>query len=211
MTTPDPLAARDFPDGATTARPIWLITLADLALLLVGFFVLLQAHRSADQAMLARAIRAGFGGATTSVTAPAEPTSIAAPLPLAAAIVDGFAPGSSSLAHDPAALIGWARDLARDPRTVLTITGSVDGSAADRDATTGSGTLLAADRARAVAGALAAALPGVRLSIDTNTDSHRHRRDVLVSLGFAGNRQDPAARQLGLAAPAPEPRPSEGE
>ena len=48
-----------FPD-ATAAKPLWLITLADLALLLVGFFVLVQAT-SLDRAALAKGLRAGPG------------------------------------------------------------------------------------------------------------------------------------------------------
>ncbi|MFZ5796341.1 MAG: flagellar motor protein MotB, partial [Pseudomonadota bacterium] len=36
------------------------MTLADLALLLVGFFVLLQASQQLDRAALARGLRAGF-------------------------------------------------------------------------------------------------------------------------------------------------------
>ncbi|MFX5817433.1 flagellar motor protein MotB, partial [Acinetobacter baumannii] len=50
----------DLPD-LTPSRPIWLMTLADLALLLVGFFVLLQASQQLDRAALARGLRAGFG------------------------------------------------------------------------------------------------------------------------------------------------------
>ncbi|WP_137788436.1 flagellar motor protein MotB [Sphingomonas sp. 3P27F8] len=42
----------EFPARAP-ARPLWLMTLADLALLLVGFFVLLQANQTLDPHKLA--------------------------------------------------------------------------------------------------------------------------------------------------------------
>ncbi len=74
----------DWPDTAAP-RPLWLVTLADLALLLVGFFVLIQATRAQPSA-LAHSLRAGF--------ATDEPA-----LPVAAEGVMGFAPGSLSLIH----------------------------------------------------------------------------------------------------------------
>lgn len=185
MTTVDPLSLDGFPDPAP-ARPIWLVTLADLALLLVGFFVLLQANQSVDRGAMTRAFRQTFGRQTFGATVQPNP----APLPLAAASMPGFAPGSSALPQDTDALINWARGVTRDPRTVLTITGSVDGSTADVDPATGSGAILATDRARAVAAALATALPHVRLSMTTAADTPGpHPRSVLVSLGFAGVRQ----------------------
>ena len=57
------------------ARPLWLWTLADLALLLVGFFVLVQAT---DRQALAKGLREGFGGAVVDSVKPD-------PIPLAAA------------------------------------------------------------------------------------------------------------------------------
>ena len=48
-------------DDIAPARSVWLITLADLALLLVGFFVLLQAHREVDRTRLLAGLRSGFG------------------------------------------------------------------------------------------------------------------------------------------------------
>jgi hypothetical protein len=181
MTTIAARALEDFPD-TMSARPIWLITLADLALLLVGFFVLLQANQSTDRKAMANGFRRGFGGATLSqATNP--------PMPVAAAAVTGFAPGSSVLPRDPGNVIVWARDIAHDPRTVLTVIGSVDGSPADVDPQTGSATVLAVDRARAVAAALAVAVPTARLSIASAADGPgQGRRSVLVSLGFAGER-----------------------
>ena len=50
----------EFPESPS-GRPIWLMTLADLALLLVGFFVFIQASRHLDNQALARGIREGFG------------------------------------------------------------------------------------------------------------------------------------------------------
>lgn len=196
MSAIDPLGAAEFPSPAP-GRPAWLVTLADLGLLLVGFFVLLQANQSADHKAIARALRNSFGGEAAPV--PAQP------MPLATALVDGFAPGSAAMPRAIPEIVGWARDISRDDRTALTITGSVDGSAADVDPATGSGALLAADRARAVAAELAHALPGVRLAIIATPDpAGPQRRGVQVNLGFAGNRQDPAARQPDAGKPNPQ-------
>lgn len=177
-----------FPEAAP-ARPIWLITLADLALLLVGFFVLIQASQSENRMAIARALRANFGGEPISEAQPA--------LPLAAASITDFATGSSALPHDPDNIIAWARDISRDRRVMLTVTGGVDGSAADVDPATGSNTVLAADRARTVAAAIALAVPGIRLTVTTvpptpGTASGQ-RRAVLVSAGFAGDPNQAAA------------------
>ena len=175
----------EFPE-APAGRPIWLMTLADLALLLVGFFVFIQASRHLDNQALARGIREGFGA--QAVTPPA----VRDPMPVAAAGMLNFAPGSAALPASPAALIAWAGEATRDPRVTLKISGSVDGSATDVDPITGSGAVLAVDRARAVAIALAAAraVPRGRVTIVTAPDnSHGGRRAVIISLGFAGDRQ----------------------
>lgn len=167
----------EFPD-ARPARPLWLITLADLALLMVGFFVLVQAT-TLDRGALAQGLRAGFDAAE------APPA-----LPVAAAVVRGFAPGSAALAATPADAIAWARDVARDPRVRLKVAGSVDGSAADTDPTLHSGALLAADRARAVAAALvgAGAIAPDRITIVTADPARAGPagRRVLVSIAFTG-------------------------
>ncbi len=174
------MTINDFPDDAP-ARPVWLITLADLALLLVGFFVFLQASQSLDRAALARGIREGFG-APTDATSPAA-------MPVSAASLGAFAPGSAALPRAADDVIAWARDAVRDPRVTLTITGSTDGTAADVDAATGSAALLAADRARAVAAALARAriVPPNRIIITTATLPGSRR--VLVTSGFTGEQQ----------------------
>lgn len=161
----------DFPIPAP-ARPLWLMTLADLALLLVGFFVLMQATQL-DRRALANGLRQGFG-----VAAEEEP------IPVAAAGMMNFAPGSATLPASSAGLTAWAREALRDPRVSLKVTGSVDGGPADVDPATRSGAVLAADRARAVAAALAAVAPG-RLTIATTRPSHRQ---VVVTLAFAGDR-----------------------
>jgi hypothetical protein len=170
----------DFPEDGPD-RPIWLMTLADLALLLVGFFVFVQAAQHLDQQALARGIREGFG---VSVTAPAATVE---PMPVAAAAMLNFAPGSAALPTSPASLIAWAREAARDPRVTLKISGSTDGSAGDIDPGTGSGAVLAADRARAVAAALArakAVAPGRMIIVNATA---ANRRAVIVTLGFAGD------------------------
>jgi hypothetical protein len=134
----------DLPD-LTPSRPIWLMTLADLALLLVGFFVLLQASQQLDRAALARGLRAGFG-----VRDAVAPSSVPTPEPMAvsAGAIRGFAPGSAVLPTAPDALIGWAREATRDRRVLLRVAGAVDGSPADVDPVTGSGAVLAAVGAR---------------------------------------------------------------
>src|SRR3546814_12285360 len=88
-------------------RPIWLTTLADLGLLLVGFFVFVQATQDIDKRALANGFRAGFGGEP----APAAPE----PMPVAAAAMLNFVPGSAVLPSAPAGLIAWARPATRDP------------------------------------------------------------------------------------------------
>lgn len=159
-----------YPD-TKPAKPMWLVTLADLALLLVGFFVLLQASQK-PQAITA-ALRASFGGASASV---------AAPLPVMASGLLDFAPGSATLPDSPTAVIAWARQGVRDPRVALTVTGSTDGSAADVDPTTGSAAILAADRARA----LAATLAPVSRRITVTTATRPGHRAAIVTLAFAG-------------------------
>lgn len=160
------------------SRPIWLVTLADLALLLIGFFVLIQANQSLDKRALAQGFREGFG-----IT-----ERVAEPMPVAVAAVDSFGAGSSALPAVPAPVVAWARDGLRDPRVRLKISGAVDGSAGDVEAVTGSGAVLAADRARAVAAALVLdrAVPPGRL--DIATDSVAGSRAVTLTLGFAGDR-----------------------
>ena len=150
----------DDPLAPPPARPLWLITLADLALLLVGFLVLMQA--TADRDALARGLRDAFG-----------PTETAA-MPVAAAATT-FAPGSATLA-DPAPLVAWARTELRDPRVTVTVTGT-----AERH----EGVLLAADRARAVLAALVAAdLPAERLQLATARQSGRR---ATLTLAFTGD------------------------
>jgi flagellar motor protein MotB len=186
----------DFPDGAS-GRPAWLMTLADLALLLVGFFVFLQASQHLDRKALAQGIRKGFGVESL----PPVPSRQPEPMPLAAAAMLDFAPGSAVLPTSPASLVAWTREAARDARVTLRITGSVDGTAGDVDPASGSGAILAADRARAVAVAIAAAraVPAGRMTIVGAPKPDYGHRNVLVTLGFAG-RQDDAALPSDLAA-----------
>lgn len=169
--------ADDFP-VSPPGRPLWLITLADLALLLVGFFVLLQANQQLDRKALANGIRAGFG-------APAEQAP-ADPLPVAAAGMFNFAPASAALPTAPDSLVAWAREALRDPRVSLRITAAVDGTPADVDPATGSAAVLAADRARAVAAALA---PVAADRLVILTADRPSRRQVVVTLAFTGETQ----------------------
>ncbi|MBO9622017.1 MAG: flagellar motor protein MotB [Sphingomonas sp.] len=154
------------------ARPLWLTTLADLALLLVGFFVFLQASQ-VDPGTLAASFRAGFGVKPV----PAE-------MPVAAAEVR-FTAGSAAIT-DASTALAWARSVARDPRTRLVVQGQAEGGG-DVEAATGSAAILAADRARAVAALLVrtgAVAPG-RIQISTGRGHTR----ALLTIGFDGGRQ----------------------
>jgi hypothetical protein len=161
------------------ARPVWLMTLADLALLLVGFFVFVQASQQLDRHALAKGMREGFG---------AHEAQSIEPMAVTAGAVAGFASGSATLPQSSDGLVAWAREATRDPRVTLRIAGSVDGSSYDVDPLTHSGAVLAADRARAVASLLlvAHAVPADRLTIVTATRASR--RGVTVTTGFAGGR-----------------------
>ncbi len=153
-------------------RSIWLITLADVMLLLVGFFVFLQANTTLDARQIAGSLREGFGLAAD------------APMAVDANAVQGFAPGSAALpAND---IIGWARLALQDPRTIIRVTGGTDGSLRDSDAATGSPAILAADRARAVATLIAQAVPPNRIVIDTRPGAGRA---VQLTIAFAGEPQ----------------------
>ena len=173
--------AATWPD-TPPSKPLWLMTLADLALLLVGFFVLLQA--SERPRAVAEALRHSFGG--TAAPAPAPQA-----LPVMAAGLLDFAPGSATLPESPAAVVAWAREAVRDPRVALTVTGSTDGSAADVDPATGSAAILAADRARA----LAAALAPLSRRITVTTAAHPGRRAAIVTLAFVGEAAIPTGHQ----------------
>ncbi len=99
----------------TVARPLWLITLADLSLLLVGFFVFLQAtadRPARQQAAISAGIREAFGGD-------------ASPRLAVDANAVAFARGSAA-PPELATVRRWALEALRDPRTRLVITGYAD-------------------------------------------------------------------------------------
>ncbi len=155
------------------ARPLWLWTLADLALLLIGFFVLIQAT---DRRALANGLRQGFGGKSAEIVAAPDP------IPLASAAV-AFSAGSA-VPDNAADLLDWARSNATDPRVSLRVVGSTDRSSSDVDPATRSAMLLAADRARAVAAYLIAnGVAADRIAIGAPATG---RRGVLVTVGFTG-------------------------
>lgn len=168
------------------ARPLWLTTLADLSLLLLGFFVLLQSMQAADRARLAAGLRAGFGIDTPAAAAPMTPAG--SPMPVDYARVGGFAPASAIVPDTIATYAQWAATVGSDRRLTLTVTGSVDGSPRDVDPATGSAAILAADRARAVARALIlsgqVAPAQLRVAIAPPSE---HARAVHLAIGFAGN------------------------
>ncbi len=173
------MIAADAWDEIAPAKSVWLITLADLALLLVGFFVFMQANRSLDREALVAGLRSGFG----------VEEAVIPPMAVATARIDGFASGSAVL-PDATTVIGWARDAGRDPRTQITIIGSTDANAAtgsaDIDPATGSAAILAADRARTVAATLvrSGAVDPRRIIIRIEPGK---RRAVTLSVGFAGD------------------------
>ena len=150
-------------------RSIWLITLADVMLLLVGFFVFLQANTTLDAKQIASGLREGFGLAAD------------APMAVDANAVRGFAIGSAVLPTSD--VRDWVRAAARDPRTIVRVTGGTDGSRQDVDPATGLPAILAADRARAVAASIARDMPPDRIAIDTRPGAGRA---VQLTIAFAG-------------------------
>lgn len=162
-------------DEAPRRRP-WLMTLADLFMLLVGFFVFLQANRTLDGRAIGDGIREAFG---VAVEVP--------PMAVDVGTIGGFASGSAAVATPPGDTLAWAQDAMRDPRVTITIIGATDGSPDDVDPDTGSAAILAADRARFAARLLARVVPADRLRIETG----RGGRAAFLHLGFAG---DPPAR-----------------
>ncbi|MDJ0276554.1 OmpA family protein [Sphingomonas sp. 2R-10] len=168
-------------------RPLWLTTLADISLLLVGFFVFLQAAQAVDRQALTAGIRAGFD---------AEPI----PMTLERAMVDGFAPGSAALPGGTANTIDFVREAAADHRIAVTLTGGTDSPGSDRDVdpATGSAAILATDRARAVAALLVreGAVTPAQIAFATPGTGGR---GVHIDLGFAGDRQAVADRQAPVA------------
>lgn len=156
------------------ARPLWLWTLADLALLLVGFFVLIQAT---DRKALAQGLREGFGGKVESIVPQPDP------IPLAAAAVP-FAAGSAQM-QTADGLADFASENLKDPRVTLRVTGATDGSAGDVDPASGSAAILAGDRARAVTSYLISR--GAAADRIIIAGAGTGRRGVLVTMSFTGD------------------------
>ncbi len=161
--TPDQLLEDD------PRRAIWLITLADVMLLLVGFFVFLQANTTLDAKEIAGAMREGFGLAAD------------APMAVDANAISGFAVGSAEL--PPGDVGAWVQTALADPRTIVRVTGGTDGTDADVDAATGSPAILATDRARAVAAMLSRDVAPTRIAIDSRPGAGR---TVQLTIAFAG-------------------------
>ena len=168
-------------------RPLWLTTLADLGLLLVGFLVLVHATGIDDHGKIAKSIRAAFDAPMPEATA-------AAPLPAAMPVdigrIGSFVIGSAT--PSPAALdslANWARGAASDPRTEIILSGATDGSSADVDADSGSAAILAADRARAVAAGLIARGVVAPDQIRFESMTAARMRAVTATIGFRGKRQ----------------------
>lgn len=152
-------------------QPLWLITLADLALLLVGFFVFLQAtsHKPrSEQTAIQAGIREAFGG-------PAE-----ARLAVDANAITSFAPGRADLPANAAAIVDWARSALSDPRTRLVVTGYADGSPADQ--LDGSSLALAGLRADTAVAALNGAIPRDRIRL--GADVVPGARRVILAISY---------------------------
>ena len=150
-------------DSLRSRRPLWLVTLADLSLLLVGFFVFVQAtarHDAPRRAALAAGIRDAFGGEAAP----------AAPIAVDANRLTGFAAGSAAL-PDARGVAAWLGEAARDPRSHVELTGYADPE---------EGLSLAAARAEAAARALGVPPGRTRLSATVQPGA----RQVLVSISF---------------------------
>lgn len=185
-----------FDTGEGTGRPLWLMTLADLGLLLLGFFVFVQASQHLDPAAVSASIRQGFG--VEAAQAEADPAPILEPaMAQELGSVEGFAPGNATIAQETAALVRWVKSATADPRTQVRIAAGTDGSASDVDPVTGSAALLAADRARAVAVALVegGAIAPDRIEFAGGEAAPRGRR-VLIAIGFAGDASEPTQRRM---------------
>lgn len=169
----------DEPQG----RPVWLTTLADLSLLLLGFFVLVMATEAEDRERLAAGLRAGFA-ADQPVPTPGAP-----PMPLETARVSGFVAGADWLPDGAQPALDWAKAAAADPRVTVTLSGSAAGGD-DVDPDTGSVAVLAQARAVAVARALvdAGAVRPDQVRIAAH-DGRPDRAQVQMTIGFAGTLQ----------------------
>lgn len=180
------------------ARPLWLMTLADLGLLLLGFFVFVQASQHLDPAALSASIREGFGvEAAATMPEPDAPPAAEPAMAQELGSVDGFALGSAEIAQDTASLVRWVSGAAADRRTRVRLSAGTDGSSADVDPVTRSAAVLAADRARAVAVVLVAsgAISPDRIEFAGGETAPRGRR-VLIAIGFAGDASEPIQRSM---------------
>lgn len=158
----------------TRARPLWLMTLADLALLLLGFMILIHSAGERTRAELAGGIRQAFAGeAAAALPAPPAPAGMA----LDVNGVDGFALASAALPGDVGPLVDWAVEAAGDPRAVLRVTGEAD---------RGEGLGLAARRAAAVAEAIErdGRVDPTRLRLDARTGDGTRRVLLAISYGI---------------------------
>lgn len=161
------------------ARSTWLVTLADLALLLLGFLAMLAAAQDdAARQRLAAAVRTGFVGEERgSVT-------------VESARIAGFAPGSLALPASAAGALDWLALAAADPRTIVVVSGSSDGTAADT--AVGGPLATAAMRAEAVAGAIVAAgiLPAARIRTEAQLAPGAAGRRVDLGIRYTNARKD---------------------
>jgi len=191
------MSVTPFDTHETPARPLWLMTLADLGLLLLGFFVFVQASQHLDPAALSASIRQGFGVAAAATPESEAPPAVEPAMAQELGSVDGFAVGSAEIAQDTTSLVRWVKGAAADPRTRVRLAAGTDGTPADVDPITNSAALLAADRARAVAVALVAsgAISPDRIEFAGGEDAPKGRR-VLIAIGFAGDASEPTDRRM---------------
>lgn len=153
----------------------WVVTLADLALLLVGFFVMVHAaEKKGATRQMADAVRGALG----VTVARAQPTGVA----LDADALTGFSAGDAALPKAIWPVAQWLKQAAADPRARVLVTGRSDDREADRST---SGLIIAASRADIVARALirTGAIPASRVDLAASAGGAERRVDITISYG----------------------------
>ena len=163
-----------------TAR--WVMTLADLALLLLGFLVMVHAtEKRGTSRQVARAMRAALGDSGTSAIQVGIGGTEQPPA-LDANALAGFSAGSAALPAAVYPIAQWLRQAAADPRSRVLVTGHSDDREADRS--TG-GLVLASSRADTVARALikTGAITADRVDLAASAGGRSRRVEITISFG----------------------------
>lgn len=156
-------------------RARWVMTLADLFMLLVGFFVMLHAAEARHQTS---AMTAAVKRALGVKVARGQPERVA----LDANALTGFSAGDAALPAAVWPVAQWLRQAAADPRSRVLVTGHSDDREADRS--TG-GLMVAAARADSVARAIVktGAVPASRIDLAASAGGADRRVDITISFG----------------------------